>query len=761
MSDDLKKILEENGLTIDAQHWSSELGGAWTKYYVEFSDMTREEAYNAALNLGEVLRQAGEDNADLLDDPYYELVQSYLSYVTKDLIDEDELNSAKENADYYEKLSAMYSSSFGDMYNSFVDARDEYLETLQTGEGVEEAKTNFDTIYGNFKNSSKAKSDEIVNAFDDVKNSIDSELVKLHDWEDSLNNSNVLDVLSKLNVTDDQLRGINWEDEFTSEAEEAFGNLLTYLGVSSNEIEQVISLLVKMGAVIGEVQGSTLDNETTIFSLSESQSDAIDDFQTKVKTLGEALSSLQSGESITEMTDLLQEFPALATESGNLEEAIKQLIYESLNTLYATLGQDTPSTLKESLQSIADEASGISMPLDKALSNIQKTDTALRDFKKAMSKDGLTDDILNTVAGLSTSLNDLVAGFYAGTVSADELFTALTNHYNTDLKNYGNALIEKNKFSEDFYNAVGLNSAKLVNSLKENYSVDISNCKNYNEAKLQIESQTLRQISAMWSKYYNAQSRALTVEGEELAKKALLDGDPNSRRLLDKIMSQTKAYESAMDELNNIAYQGIGANFSGVSSAVYNNSNSGSKSDSDKETEEIFDFIETKINRLTDFYDDLKTKADDTFSSMTARALQYGKAIAKNASLIDVQNQAYNMYIGKANSIGLDEVWASQVRDGNFNIATVADEGLKDKINDYQEWYEKALECKKAISELLTEQKELNQGKIQLDIDVKTNELDELESKADKIQSKIDNDKKKKHRWTFRQIINELCKPDC
>lgn len=266
MSNDLKNILEANGLTIDAETWRSELGGAFTKYFVEFENVTREEAYNLAMRLGEVLRSAGEENANLMEDPYYDLVQSYLSYVTTELIDESELNSAKENADYYEKLSATYSSSFGNLYNSFVDARDEYLEALQTGDNVDNARINFDNIYGEFQNSSKVKSDEIENAFADVKNSIDEELVKLNDWEKSLSGSNELDVISSLKVTDDQLRGINWDDEFTSPAEEAFGNLLNYLGVSREDIEQVISLLVKMGAVMGEVdvKGDTFNDKYPI-----------------------------------------------------------------------------------------------------------------------------------------------------------------------------------------------------------------------------------------------------------------------------------------------------------------------------------------------------------------------------------------------------------------------------------------------------------------------------------------------------------------
>ena len=133
-----------------------------------------------------------------------------------------------------------------------------------------------------------------------------------------------------------------------------------------------------------------------------------------------------------------------------------------------------------------------------------------------MSEDKVTDSILSNIAGLSENLNTLVAGFYSGVVTADELFDALTEHYNTDLKNYGNALIAKNLYSETFYNAVGLASADVVNQFSDDYDIDIENCKNYNEAKIAIEEQTLKKVSESWAEYYDAQSNSLTVEGKKL-----------------------------------------------------------------------------------------------------------------------------------------------------------------------------------------------------------------------------------------------------
>lgn len=53
---------------------------------------------------------------------------------------------------------------------------------------------------------------------------------------------------------------------------------------------------------------------------------------------------------------------------------------------------------------------------------------------------------------------------------------------------------------------------------------------------------------------------------------------------------------------------------------------------------------------------------------------------------INLSQQAYNKYMSQANSVGLSESYASQVRNGSINIATITDEDLSKKISDYQEW---------------------------------------------------------------------------
>ena len=48
----------------------------------------------------------------------------------------------------------------------------------------------------------------------------------------------------------------------------------------------------------------------------------------------------------------------------------------------------------------------------------------------------------------------------------------------------------------------------------------------------------------------------------------------------------------------------------------------------------------------------------------------------------------------------MDAGYAQKVRDGKIDIETITDDNLKQKIEDYTNWYEKALDCSDAILDL-------------------------------------------------------------
>lgn len=123
--------------------------------------------------------------------------------------------------------------------------------------------------------------------------------------------------------------------------------------------------------------------------------------------------------------------------------------------------------------------------------------------------------------------------------------------------------------------------------------------------------------------------------------------------------------------------------------------------------EEVLDWIEVAIDRIERAINNLDTVASSTFRSWTERTSALNEQIAQTRNEIDLQQRAYDRYMKAANEVGLDAGWAQKVRDGKVDIELITDENLKEKVDQYQDWYEKALNCRDAVIELTEKESEL------------------------------------------------------
>lgn len=117
-------------------------------------------------------------------------------------------------------------------------------------------------------------------------------------------------------------------------------------------------------------------------------------------------------------------------------------------------------------------------------------------------------------------------------------------------------------------------------------------------------------------------------------------------------------------------------------------------------SEEVFDWIKVFNDRVESSITKFTNKFKSTYLTLANRITNWGYALDETKKQIGFKQQAYDRYMEQANAVGLDESWAAKVRDGEFDISTVTDDDLKEKIKDYQDWYEKALDCKDAIDDL-------------------------------------------------------------
>lgn len=206
---------------------------------------------------------------------------------------------------------------------------------------------------------------------------------------------------------------------------------------------------------------------------------------------------------------------------------------------------------------------------------------------------------------------------------------------------------------------------------------------------------------------------------------------------------QAEDAKKKIEDIKNGNFEDYNYNFN---SNVTSPSKSGkSSSKEDKQSKETIDFIEIAIKRIEEAIDKLKTKAENTFIGFEIRAKHYVSLLGKVTDEINLQSQAYQAYMARANSVGLSEVYASQVRDGSLNIVDITDDTLKEQIKDYQTWYEKAKECQDKVEELKITQIELTQANLELLITKYEKLAEKVSSANDRIQGKLD----LKEAWGF------------
>lgn len=151
---------------------------------------------------------------------------------------------------------------------------------------------------------------------------------------------------------------------------------------------------------------------------------------------------------------------------------------------------------------------------------------------------------------------------------------------------------------------------------------------------------------------------------------------------------------------------GSGSNSSGSSG-----SNDSSTQDKADEFLETIDWIEVKINRCEEAIARLNKTEENTFSGWTLRTTALNDEIAKTADEIEWATQGYKRYLQQADSVALSEDYKRKVRNGEINIEDITDEDLYNRVQDYQTWYNKAVELQDKIQELNISLSELAQKK--------------------------------------------------
>lgn len=191
-----------------------------------------------------------------------------------------------------------------------------------------------------------------------------------------------------------------------------------------------------------------------------------------------------------------------------------------------------------------------------------------------------------------------------------------------------------------------------------------------------------------------------------------------------------------------------GGSSSGGSTAAYrantnsvnaNTSATDSNTKSAKESKSTIDFVKIKLDRLANTFEYAANQITDYVSSAFKTAV-----LKKQMKIIDKQlianQESYDTYMKKANSVGLSEEYKKLVKNGALKIEdidTSTDSGkkLSEDIKDFQSYYESAIDCKNTIQELNNKLLELYETLANMPIEKAEKSIDKLKSKYESLNN--------------------------
>lgn len=240
---------------------------------------------------------------------------------------------------------------------------------------------------------------------------------------------------------------------------------------------------------------------------------------------------------------------------------------------------------------------------------------------------------------------------------------------------------------------------------------------------------------------------------ENLKKGDIIFNASQTKDLLEHVKTSSNARAYATGSLGCNAYALTGFNFkdtsskksSSTKSSGNNNSggggNSGSSggsgggsSSSSKSWEDpwknVVDWFERLVTRFENRIDLAQSKSENS-TVLSTKNNYLTKAINDSNTLMEDYIKGRNLYVrasdNYAKKIGLSAALKKKVQDGTVDIQSLS-ETDKSKVEAYQKWYDKIVECDKAIQDLKSQEKELYQQR-----------LDNVTDKYDALRSVYEN----------------------
>lgn len=704
--EDVRKLLEKYGIIATAEDYS-----------IPFNPITDRRF---SFNYGENSYISYKNIEGALSDLSATERKSGLNEVEQKVIDALRKKSSELEKYLYDPetginkiMSPTADAFWGEYAYKFKKAGNTAFEKIDTLDGLEEWKQGFIEYLGDFADDPYF-SQYIEKKFEEKKQQIQKAVTKTEQAV-TYPTVNVTELNKKLDETSEKL------DKITTSASKVQSALKSAFSKESFNVDEVLSLVELMPELADKFKMN--DDGTFSINYKDLQSGAESYIETQKQEVDTTNELIEAKIKELEANIALNKSRLLTSVNSKYDDEYNQNIKSAISTDEGNL-----ATLKSQLSEgkvkseyLAKSAEDLSASFSAVIDVLTNRYEVITDVEDAISDNGsITLDTLNKVKEVYPELSDEVSNYMMGLIDEQSLLSKLKDAYDDDfyeyrntiaqkidltdeeLQTYLNALNAKYLEDENYYTHLGATSKNFVDYMANNYGVDLKNCSTWYDAKRRLHDKYISNIEATGlglniEDYYDFDNAKWKDGAEGELAQIQINSPKEFSEVISKVYAVLDDYGQGMEEFGNL--------FKSTSTldAVLSKSSSSKKNSTKSTTNEVFDWIEVRLNRLADKTKSFFDKVSDYVSNITNER-NLSKAITATQNEINANKRAEQKYRQKANSIKLSESWKKKVREGNFSINEVTNETLIKNIQDYQKWWEKARDSAQNIADL-TEQK--------------------------------------------------------
>lgn len=299
--------------------------------------------------------------------------------------------------------------------------------------------------------------------------------------------------------------------------------------------------------------------------------------------------------------------------------------------------------------------------------------------------------------------------------------------YGIDLNNWEDLSDDKKEELKETNAELLKKQKELINEFNRSYNIDLTSFKSWAEAKtaimngLRIANPDKRDtLAAIRDEVLKRNPLAITNDSQGSVRFHIEENSDTYKYLNDKLKRAGYTYDDFIRyvetglsgftdaEINNkiseveSVFGEVLSDLADKTNNVFDNFEIDESLDTTKSTSEAkqyFDWVERKLKRLSDYSKEIYSNVVN-FTTFNGKNGQLSSAINAVEQEIVANQQAYNTYLSFANSLGLSGEYQNMVQNGLLIVEQIKDSDLRDKIQQYQTYYDKAQSCLETVRSL-------------------------------------------------------------